>query len=444
MTRRQALACLAGLCVSPVSCRIPSDSRQTLRIANWGAAGDDSEFYRLVQQIFRDFESEFGVRLRIEGTPGSQEYVSKLLLDHISGTMPDVVTLDASSSAAFIDHGALLDLSSFIEKDSDFDLGDFYPNVVEIASRPRGKGLNDAVFAVPTDFTPMVMYLNKRLIHNVPIGSWSFDDFLRIAIDSTRDGVYGFDFSNWMPGWVMFLWNNGSDVLSPDGSRATGFFDSPMSVEAVQFLADLVLKHKVAPDLSQAAATGVDFFATGRAAMKVSGHWYLVGLPSSKDIDMVDVVINELPTNLDKSITVMYEAGNAIGARCKHPELAWKFLKYFSSEQVQHRYNRSGIAICARKDVSKARFSASQMLLGLSDTESNRAESLHRAQSDRNRAFERIVPTARPPWGATVLGYDRVEDHGQKALDAVLKNGVSVKEALSQAAHDIDLELSKR
>ncbi|MBS1721989.1 MAG: extracellular solute-binding protein [Armatimonadetes bacterium] len=425
MTRREALAWLAALGAVPLGCREFESSSVALRLANWGGAGDDSDYYRLVKQIYREFEAAHpGVILKVEGVPGSQEYVTKVLLDHVAGAMPDVMALDASSGAVFIDNGTLMDLAPFVEKDKAFSLGDYFPNVVDIARRDK------AIYAIPTDFTPMVVYCNAAHFREagvaVPTGRWSFDDFLSAAQRLTRQGRYGFEFANWMPGWVMFLWNNGSDVLSPDGSRATGILDGPRSVEAVQYLADLVLKHRVAPSLSQAAATGVDLFATGKASMKVVGHWYLASLAAFKDLDPHEIVVVELPTNLPQSVTVMYEAGQAISKNCRHPEVAWEFLKFWASQGVQSRYNQSGIAVCARKDVAEASLKGEPSKVA------------------REEAFLRIVPSARSPWGASVEGYDRVEEFGQKAMDDILKNGVPVQAALSKAAAAIDKEFALR
>lgn len=431
MTRRQALGWMIGAACVPLGCRGVQDSRIPLRLANWGGAGDDSDFYKLVQQVYADFERQnTTVRLRVEGTPGANEYVSKLLLDHVSRSMPDLVTLDASSAAVFIDNGTLLDLTPYIERDS-FDLSAFYPNVVNVARR------DGALYALPTDFTPMVMYVNRRMVEQagaqLPRGKWSFDEFIALAKATTRPGQYGFEFTNWMPGWVMFPWNNGSDVLSPDGTRATGFLDSEKSIEAVQFLADLVQKHHVAPSLSQAASLGVDLFATGKAAMKVVGHWNMVTLKASKDIDVNDVEIVELPTQLDKSVTVMYEAGTAIGKTCRHPDLAWEYLKYFTSRAVQAPYNATGIAVSARRDVEESKLRA------LADPDPSRRHLAHLSER-----FQQIVPSARAPWGSKVEGYDRVEVIGQQAMDAILKNGVAVKTALQEAARQIDAEFAKR
>ncbi|HVL40139.1 MAG TPA: sugar ABC transporter substrate-binding protein [Fimbriimonadaceae bacterium] len=413
-----------------LGCGDNAPAKPVLRVANWGGAGEDNEFDRLVQKFNARFEQEHGVDLRIEGIPG--EYVHKMLLNFIAGTQPDVMVLDASSAAVFINNGLLTDLRPFIESDPQFDLTAYYPNVVEIAKR------GDAIYAIPGDFTPMVMYFNKDLFDAAgvpyPKPGWSFEDFLETARKLTvRDGrgrvtQYGFAFTNWMPGWVMWLWNNGGEVLSPDGTKAEGFFDSPQNVEAVSFLRELVNVHRVAPSLSEQSAMGVDLFANGQAAMVVMGHWALVGYKAAPrdergrpKIDWQRLGVVELPHNTPEPHTVMYEAGFAIPRGCKNPELAWEYIKLWTSRELQYQYSQSGIAVSARIDVSR-----------------KRAEDPIEAQ------FLPIIPQARPPLGSRVEGYEVVEKHGKNALDSILNNAVPVQQALTRAARRIDQEFAKR
>jgi len=403
------------------------NGKVVLRIADWGGAGDDSDFTRTQAAIRREFEvANPGVEVRMEHIPGSQAYVRKMLLNFIAGAEPDIMILDASSAAVFINNGVLLDLMPMIRRDAEFMLDAFFENVVDIARR------RDHVYAIPGDFTPMVMYFNKDLFDRFgvpyPKPGWTMDDFLATARALTREGKYGFKFANWMPGWLPLAWNFGAEVLDPAGERATGAFDGPEMTDAVGFIKQLIEKDKVAPSLSAAAAQGYDPFLHGDAAMEISGHWAMVGYATPpKDaagkpkisLDRIGVV--ELPTKLPKSVTVMYEAGFAIGKNCRHPELAWKFIKHMTSYGVQKRYQATGIAVCARKDVAR-----------------------ERATDERERAFLRIVPSARKPWGAIVEGYDNVETEGQEMLDGVLKSGMPPAQALQKAAQAIDEDFRRR
>lgn len=414
---------LVGISLLLVSagCRevLPRDT-VVLRIANWGGAGDDSDYHRLVRELYAEFEAENpGIEIQVEGIPGSQEYVSKILLSHVARSAPDVITLDASSSAAFIENGVLLDLSQFVDRDGEFNLSDFYPNVVDIARR------GSKLYAIPGDFTPMVVYYNKALFDEAgvpyPKPGWTRNDFLQTARRLTVNGRYGFVLTSWMPGWIMWLWNAGGDVVEADGPKVDVVLDSEQNIQTIRWLADLVLKHKVAPSLSATAAQGVDPFANGQAAMQVSGHWSMVSLAASDKIDIRRLGVAPMPSELEESKTVMYEAGFAIGKYCKNPDAAWKFIKFMTSRRVQARYNATGIAVCARKDVSA-----------------------ERAKDPLERAFVEIVPTARGPWGAKVEGYDLIEDIGQKMMDSILKNGIDPEVAVRAAAEDMRRELAKR
>lgn len=417
-----AIACLA------CACGRPSDSAQVIkiRVANWGGASDESDFNKVQQNLYAEFERQNpGVKVVIEGSP--DQYVAKMMLAHIANASPDIVTLDASSSALFLNSGMLQDLSPFIEKDPSFKLSDRYPNIVDIARR------GDEVYAIPNDFTPMVMYYNKRLFDEAgvpyPKAGWTFDDFRETAKKLTIPGKqYGFSFTNWFPGWVMWLWNNGGDCFSPDFTRASGYLDSPQNVKTVEFLRDLINVDKSAPSLSQAAASGVDLFANGQAAMTVNGHWALVGYSvAPKDqngkpkIVLDDLGVVPLPSNTGKSVTVMYESGYAITKRAKHPEVAWKFIKYMTSAEVRKKLISTGIAIDARIDVSE-----------------------ERGKDRLDAMFLPIIPTARPPYGTQVEGFEMVETQAQNAMDAVLKNGRDPKAMLTKAAKRIDEELAKR
>ncbi len=409
-----------------------------LRVANWGGAGDDGEFYTLVRKLYEEFEAENpGIKIQVEGIPGSQEYVSKVLLSHVAHSAPDIITLDASSSAVFIENNVLRDLTPYIESDREFKLDDYYPNVLDIARR------GEALYAIPGDFTPMVVYYNKQLFDEAEVAypnpNWNRAEFLQTARALTKDGKHGFVFTTWMPGWIMWLWNSGGDVFDM-GDRGDGgelgdpssnspssppsptvVLDSPQNIDTVTWLRDLITKHQVSPSLSATAAQGVDPFANGTAAMQVSGHWAMVGLKAQKNIQMDRLGVVPMPSENGRSQTVMYESGFAIGKYCKNPEAAWKFIKFMTSYEVQKRYNATGIAICARKDVSQ-----------------------ERAIDPLEKSFIDIVPNARGPWGAKIVGYDLVEEIGQKMMDSVMKNGVKPSVALRKAAEEIRVELGKR
>lgn len=391
-----------------------------VRFANWGGAGDDGAVSRAYREVFEEFERRHpGVEVQVEGTPGSQDYVNKMLLGFVAKSAPDVMTVDASSAAVFLDNGLLRDLTALTTKDNEVKLDAYFPNVLNIGRR------GDKLFTIPLDFTPMVVFVNKRLFREagVPLPSpdWTVDDFRATAKALTKNGKYGFKFTTYMYTWVMWFWNFNSDVLSPDGRRAEGHFDAEGSIRALQMLADMVMVDRSAPALSQAAASGIDPFSGGQCAMEVSGHWSLTTYAEAKDLKLEDIAVLPMPRSPGgRSQTVMYEASVGITRDAKEPELAWELIKWMTSAEAQRKIQASRIAVCGRKDVAA-----------------------EYATDDRERAFLQIVNSARPPWGASVRGYDFVETEGMKLMDGVLKNGLDLKKGARDAAKAIDKHFSK-
>jgi len=406
-----ALAVLSGL-----SCSQPTTGKTILRIATWAGAGEGNDFDKLVEQIYRDFEKENpDIKLVVENMPG--DYVPKVMLSHIADVVPDVTVLDASSSALFVKNGVLQDLTPYIQKDKDFKADQFYENTLQAGT------YNGKLYSIPVDFTPMVIYYNKDLFDKAgvpyPKNGWNFAQFRDTCQRLSTGGKKGFYVSNWMPGWVMWLWNNNGNVLDAKGTKATGTLDSEQNEQTIQFLKELVDKG-YAPKVSQVTASGVDPFANGDVAMAVSGHWSVIGYKSTKTIDYKCLGIVSMPTQLPSPVTVYYESGLGIGNGCKNPEAAWKFIKHFCSYKNQLRYNSSGIAICARKDVSQ-----------------------ERAKEPIEQEFIDLIKGSRPPLGTQVEGYAFVEQQGEKMMDGVLNGRKTPAEALKEMARRIDREFAK-
>jgi multiple sugar transport system substrate-binding protein len=344
-----------------------------------------------------------------------------MLTEFVAGTEPDIMTLDASSAAAFIDNDTLRDLTPLVKRDN-LDLGVYFPNVLAMARRGA------RCYALPADFTPMMVYYNKRLFDRAglryPVDGWTWNEFLadcrRLTIWKTgtpHPSQYGFFAENWMPGWIAWIWQNGGDVLTPDGRRAEGAMDSPAAAEAVQFFADLV-RGRFAPSLSQAQAQGANPFQSGLVAMEVSGHWNIVGLKASETIKLSDVGVVGLPRRR-RRVTAIYESGYAITSRCRHLNEAWEVVKFLSGPYVQAKKAELGIGISANRHVANSRRGASEM----------------------EPIFLDNVPYGIVPWGARVENYAQVEDIGKEMMDSVLVGGAPVPAALHDAAVRIDAEL---
>ena len=532
MTKSSSLICLTIVALILTGCdEETADSTIVLRVANWSGAQVEDEFARLERVFREEFEAAHpGVKIQMEQIPGYGQYAPKLLMMHVAGSIPDVIQLDVGSAAVFIDNGVLSDLRPFIEADPDFRLEDYFENVLETCKR------GDALYGIPLDFTPMVMYYNKTLFDAVgepyPREGWTWDDFLetakaltmllavpltepgdnqaaldvvldagsipdrlseafrdygmplsnhariatkasgkswmlsdhglnfellRVAVggeekifvhyagggyptadpafqalaeetpDIETDHVwrtrapirFGMFFENEMPFWVLWLWTNGGDVLSPDGRRATGYFDGPKSIEAVQFIEDLIARHGVTPHPRDSAAAGLDMFRNSQTAMELKGHWKLIDYRA----EGLDIGVVGLPTNGVPRTTVVYASGMSVTAKARHPQLAWEFVKHITSAGVQERRVASGLAISGNKTAA-AKFAGTPI----------------------EDAFLNEIQYARRPWGATVEAYPFLETLGREMMEDILYSDgeLPVEQAMKETAKLMDAALGEK
>lgn len=404
------------------SCDESPSKEIVLRIANWEGPSIDAGFLKQERSLRQEFERRHpGVRVKIENIPGEGQYVPKLLMMFVAKRAPDVMHLDASYASVFIDNDLLLDLTPTIKADESFDLDRYFTNVVDVGRR------GTALYAIPLDFTPLVLYYNKALFDEAkvpyPKPGWTCEDFLATAkaltIERPKNPAkkqYGMHFINWMPLWVPWIWTHGGDVLSPDGQHAEGYFNSDKSIAAIQFLTDLITRYKVAPSHSEAAAAGVDLFRAGRAAMNVAGHWMIIDYRS----DGINFGVTMLPTDTGHPKTVIYESGLAINRETKQRELAWEYVKFMTSAEVQKIRVSGGLAISAQKDV--AEFYASD---------------------EQEQTFLKAVDYASGPWGARVEPYAVIEDLGREMIEDIV-SGTPVRKAVNRTTHLMERELSQQ
>ncbi|MBP7936189.1 MAG: sugar ABC transporter substrate-binding protein [Phycisphaerae bacterium] len=403
-----------------------------LRVTDWGSPVVESDFMRIEREILEGFEQQQhragrSVRVQKEQIPGPGQYAPKLTMMYVAGCAPDVVHLDASCGALFIDNGMLMDLAPLMARDPSFDRSIYFENVLNITRR------GEAIYAVPLDFTPMMMYYNRKLFRQAgvpfPRNGWSWDDFLTAckALTVMPPGAkmptqYGFNFENVLPFWIPLLWTGGGDVLSPDGRRASGYLDGQATVEAVQFLADLILKHRVAPSIAERKILGGDAFLNGKAAMDLKGHWTLIDYHAPDR--RLDVGVVGLPTRTGKPVTIIYVTGIAISRSTRHADLAWEYLKYMTSAQVQIKRVASGLAISGNR----------------------KAADFYRARDDQDNPieaeFHQAVEYARPAWGATVENFPMCEAFGQEMMEDILYGAAAVPEATRRAAQYMDAVLA--
>lgn len=296
-------------------------------VASFYPVDQTSGWPSLVERFEKDNP---GVKIEVQYTPGGQ-YIAKLLTQLASGTVADVIGVEVSHVAKFVNKNLLTDLTPMIEKDNDIALEDYFPHLLDYFT------VNGKVYGLPYDSQPLVpLFYNKKAFTEAnvsfPTNEWDWNNLLDAAqkLTKTENGQitqYGF----YTGDWPYFLYANGAGIVDNIKAPTKGTIDSPEVVQGIQFFVDLIHKYKVSPSpasLQEMGATGGDMFATGKIAMYLAGYWELVFSPERwKQLDLGMVMAPKGFTGKRG-----YSTGGtayAVANGSKNPELAFQFVKYF-------------------------------------------------------------------------------------------------------------------
>ena len=398
----------------------------TLRVGLW-AGGYELE---IEQQVAERYEAlRPGTRVLLESAPNG--YEERLLTSIAAGHPPDVYLLDSPDIPTFVDRGLAVDLAPY-QTALNFHPGEVFPQVLEAFRRGR------ALFALPKDFTPMVIYANRGVLADagaeVPASGWTWEDFRRAArsVTTDRDGdgrldVWGFDFPRNLFQWVPFVWSAGGDILAPGGDRATGYLDGPAALSAYAFLTQLAEEGLTpgAQFVQQADPARVARFASGGQAFLLSGHWTL---PLFRDLmrsGALDLAILPIPHHPSQpgATSVLYASGWAVPPNAANLRQAIDLAGFLASPEAQRIRARSGLAIPTRVDVA-AEIAAADPT-GVED------------------AFVALAERSRVTWGATVRDFSRVERLALEIMDRRLLRGEPLEVSASEVARRVDEVLAR-
>ena len=259
---------------------------------------------------------------------------------------PDMTTIDVLvgnqyHAIEFREQGDILDLSPILEHDFSFDPTDFHPGVLEAFG---GAG---SIWAIPSGVDPLVMYYNKDLFDGVgapyPQRGWTWDDFLEaaLAVNDPYNDTFGYLSMPQAADPLPFIFQHGGNVLDDLQEPTRTTYDDPLTVEAVEWYADLVFRHNVIPTPEQmrTAFPGEDgaFRAVYRGG---AGIWVGTlsergGLTWRRRTWSMEWGVVSLPRDV-QSLTLIEAEGFFISSHTQDREACWRWVK-FLSERPSYR-----------------------------------------------------------------------------------------------------------
>lgn len=356
-TRRQFLAwtvSVAAASALTTACRplLGSSSGPTkIILMRWG----NPEELKVTKEGLQKFSAQHP-QIQVDFQHVPTNYYDKLKTMLAGGVGPDVFIIGAAYATDYAARRVSADLTPLVQRDK-FDLSDFIPAGVNqyrwrggLYGLPRGLGRSGLVF-------------NRQIFkdagvadppHDWRASNWTYQDFVDIGNQLTKPAgngqppQYAFAIN---PGnlrlWLTFVWSNGGEVFNVDGTEC--LLTQPASIEALQYLQDLIHKHHVAPRPDALQEQNVmSLFATGRVAIDFTEPFTFATRRREAKFHW-DCAVT--PSGAKGRVPGGGGAGWDLSAGSQQRDAAWELFKMLTSkdfqtaEQEQHTTTTPRISI---------------------------------------------------------------------------------------------------
>lgn len=305
----------------------------------------------------RSIEQLPGIALEVNangwGGGGWDGYSDTLLTRLAGGEQIDVIMIAIEGLGLLAAKNVLVPLDDFIVADPAAQ--ETLQNDVHVTLREMLQ-VDGMQMEYPFSWNNMIMYYNTAIFEEEgiepPSTDWTWDDFLAVCTQVAR--VSGgaddrFAYSFWgggMFGMAAWFFNNDTSPLSEDWTESNLL--EPKVAETVQFLADLILEHKVAPN-----PEGWDEWAqfhAGNLVMRTCGRWCIGG---SLEADFTTYDLQYQPHQAGPLRTVAGTDGWGIASASENQDAAWEVVKLLSGPEASLDMVQLGGNIPALRSVSE-------------------------------------------------------------------------------------------
>jgi multiple sugar transport system substrate-binding protein len=334
----------------------------TLTYSDWQLAQDI--WGRSLREAMAEFERQNpGIKVATEPVALGQRDV-KFTTAIRAGAGPDVFALDANPVKQYIQQGWVKELTPFIAKEGGPSwLADFYPASMQVLTED-GK-----VYGIPKNVVAMVMVYNSDLYKKVgvtPPKTW--DEFRVVNRKLTRATKPGGPIDQWGSTLVLaqacfdlrfsvVLRGFGGDFLTPDWKHSA--LNSPEAKKAFDFVVEVIRVDKtMPPGVAQVDCNAARRLLANRTiAMKIGTMWSMAEVSGmNPDLDGWNVLkmapIPQDPSSKSKVRSTLYQKSLFMNPNTKHPEEAWKLLKFLTDAKQMQKWFDDNNMLSARRSVN--------------------------------------------------------------------------------------------
>ncbi len=218
--------------------------------------------------------------------------------------------------------------------------------------------------------------------------------------------------------WLPFMWSAGGEIQSGTTTNSTTKIDNPGSIAALDLWHDLIQDGSAILS-SPERGYELDNFMAGNVAMQLTGPWTLGQLAGRKD---VDYGVMPIPASSRTATSVGGENLFMMKGHPEHKQATWQFMEYVLSQEFQ-----------------------TEWALGTGYLPVNlksRQEDIYQEYINKTPATQVFLDQAKYGRPRPIApGYSQISENLGRAIESVLLNKTSAKEALKNAQSRLDLSL---
>ena len=247
-----------------------------------------------------------------------------------AGKPPALARVSTRSLPAYVAQGLVEPMDDYMT--AEFK-AQFAPALVNEGAQYQGR-----TFGLPIAVTVRGFYYNKDLLQRagVTAAPKTWDELRDAAVKVSRlsNDVAGFGIqgkgNETSTYFYYFLWGNGGDVLSNDGTRAT--FNSPRGVEALNFMLSLIDAKAAPADPTKSERTDLENdFVKGKYGMIIAPNRLSARLEKEATFpyEVASVPFRTTPTTLAVEDTLI------LFKQADHKDVAWKFVEFIYQDSYR-------------------------------------------------------------------------------------------------------------
>jgi len=351
MRRILCVLLVCALSVALCSCSFDSDhmeettavKERVLRMVTYmepaSAQSNVIEFLGLIER----FTEQTGIEVSIKTIPWNLLDETVVISSQSGESLGDLFVLSPQRLEYLVNSEALLPLDDYF--DATFDRDEFLPYVLESGT----SSFDGRLYLMLQSLHTRGLWYNKNYVEKAPE---TLDELLEISrqVMQEHEGVYGLGF--WGGGHYgsvetavnMLTWGHGGSLSTADGHAC---WANDAVAESIRLMYDWVHVYGIAPEICLSTAEAKDvqeMFYKGELAMIMDGC-FTFSYSSNDDYGFAPMPgVDGAAPNFSNGWSL------GIAANAAEPDLAWEFIRWFESCDVQVEYALVDGTLPTRKD----------------------------------------------------------------------------------------------